>query len=200
MALFKLQALLFLMTDQRQHIFFILIAFINDKPISHHLNLILAVIKFLTVFIVFAKKKSRVRNTDCLVIVWLLGYCSVAGGLPEHDRHTASFSVRSHRSQCWADSAVTTVGHQQARQGRGGQGWRWMWNIFPATPGDTGHPLTPGSRGVAVTLAPVKLESKRQLNFLSLNIAVSVLTNDANLNPQLSGSVLQYSLSVSSLR
>ena len=69
MALFKLQALLFLISDQRQHIFFILIAFINDKPISHHLNLILAVIKFLTVFIVFAKKKSRVRNTDCLVIV-----------------------------------------------------------------------------------------------------------------------------------
>ena len=145
------------------------------------------------------RKTVKIQNTnwlvlqfDCWVTAQWLAACQNMTDTPR--------ASQSDRSQCWADSAVTTVGHQQARQGRGGQGWRWMWNIFPATPGDTGHPLTPGYRGVAVTLAPVKLESKRQLNFLSLNIAVSVLTNDANLNPQLSGSVLQYSLSVSSLR
>ena len=67
MALFKLQALLFLTTDQRQHIFFYFDrVYINDKPISHNFNLILAVIKFLTVFIVFASKKSP----DKIRIVW----------------------------------------------------------------------------------------------------------------------------------
>ena len=56
---------------------------------------------------------------------------------------------QSDRSQCWADSAVTTVGHQQDRPGQGRQGWGKceMW-----------HETPPVCHSVTVTLAPPELE------------------------------------------
>ena len=60
---------------------------------------------------------------------------------------------QSDRSQCWADSAVTTVGHQQDRRGRqaGRDGRSINVKYFRETPCDTWHPQTPGERGVRLS-------------------------------------------------
>ena len=99
------------------------------------------------------------------MIVWLLGYCSVAGGLPEHDRHTASFSVRSQSVLSWQRSHYCGSPTGQARQGRAGvtvnvkyfpRNTRWHW-----TPPHSGVP----GGGSNTCSGKIRIKATTQLPF-----------------------------------
>ena len=123
--------------------FYILIVFTKYRPISS---------KFSkdnnSWIVVIWKQQKEIKYKFCadsLIVGLLLGLVAVTGRLPEHDRHTASFSVRSQSVLSWQRSDYCGSPAGQARPGKAGEGWMW-------------HETPPVCHSVTVTLAPPELE------------------------------------------
>ena len=140
-----------------------------------------------------------------LIITFLSpGYWWGTGRLPEHDRHTdllsgetvgGGLTAQTLLQCCGSSTGRTTILAMLSPSSSSSSSWplgvrsSWMWSVSPVSPADTRHPDTRGhSGGVTPTLTlPVKLEL--ELNFLSLSLAVTFLTNDAYLSSHLISSV-----------